>query len=1040
MPFLMPDLPSTLLQTVRDQRAILFLGAGANFGAKHPSAAKIPLGDALRNMICDQFFAGELKDKPLVAVSAMALNEAGFLPFQRFIRETFKDFEPADYHRLIPQFQWRAIASTNFDLILERAYEAEPQRTQNLVKTVKDGDGFDGRMQASASPVGFYKLHGCVDSYTDEQIPLVLGNEQYASYSDFRKRFYDRLKDLAFENSIIFAGYSLADPHIQQILFDLTSKSISRPPYYCVAPNISDIEARYWAAHRITVVHSTFEDFLKSLDGAIPSIARKISLITLNGELSIKHHYRTTNPVETSDLDAYLEADVEHVHLGMVSATATARSFYSGHDQGWGAIVQNYDAKRKVVDSVLVDVILTSEADDRPADLYMLKGPAGNGKTVALKRIAWEAATSYDKLVFYARNAAGLQFSRISEIYQLVQKRFYLMVDRVALYRFELAALLRECRSRSIPVTVIGAERDNEWNIYCDALEPFLEQDFPVRYLTESEVRQLVDLLDRHNCLGVLKEKSPEERIVAFVSGAERQLLVALHEVTLGLPFERIVLDEYERIEPPEARRIYLEICSLHQFGAPVRAGLISRASGISYEDFAGKFFLPLENVVKVIEDKHTKDLAYQARHSHVAAMVFSQALPSPEDKYDLLVTLLDSMNVDYASDRETFSRMIKGRTISEIFADAALGRLFYDRAESAAPGDAFVPHQRAVFEINHPGGSLVLAEEAGQRARAINPNNRSIKHTLAEISRRKANSSDDPLLRQALRRGTRQLLSSDGARLSEFDFTTRARLAIDELRDILESEGDDPDRASVQVIEAAKEAETALEKGLQAFPESSLLMTAEASFHDLLNEKKQALAALKRAFDKNPRQDWLAARLARRYRDDGDPVAATNVLERCLRENPASKVAHLEMGHVLRVNGADPALILDHLRRSYTAGDNNYEAQFWYARELFVQDRFDDADAHFSTLHSKAPGRFRTRSSAEISDAGGAATRFEGRVERVEEGYAFISSAHVTRELFASRVDTEDQNWSSLASGERVQFQVGFNRRGARAMNVCRF
>lgn len=1033
----MAAIPTALLQTVREQRAILFLGAGANFGAQHPAGAKVPLGNALRDMICDRFFDGQLKDKALVAVSAMALNEAGFLPFQRFIRDTFSEFEPADYHLLIPRFRWRAIASTNFDLILERAYEREAGRTQNLVKTVKDGDGFDSRMQTTGSPIGFYKLHGCIDHYTDEQIPLVLGNEQYASYSEYRKRFYDRLKDLAYENAIVFAGYSLADPHIQQILFDLTSKNVSRPPYYCVAPDITEIEARYWAAHRITVVHATFEEFLKELDNKIPQIARSISLSSLGGGLSVKTHYRTASPVESTELAAYLETDAEHVRPGMVSSTASARAFYSGHDMGWGAIIQNYDAKRKVADSVLVDVILSSDPDNRPADLFMLKGPAGNGKTVALKRIAWEAATSYEKLVLFASSPAALQFARIDEIYQLVQKRFFLFVDHVALYRSELISLLKECRAKSIPVTVIGAERDNEWNIYCEGLEPFVKQDFPVRYLTEDEVRQLVDLLDRHNCLGVLKDKTFEEQVSAFVSGAERQLLVALHEVTLGAPFEKIILDEYERIEPPLARGIYLEICALHQFGAPVRAGLISRSSGISYDEFSSKFLAPLENVVRVVEDKHTRDLAYQARHSQVAMMVFSQALPSAEDKFDLLASLLDAMNIDYASDRETFSRMIKGRSISDLFADAALGRLFYDRAEESAPGDSFVPHQRAVFEMNHPGGSLVSAQEAAERARMLNPRNRSIKHTLAEIARRQANNSNDPLLKQALRRETRQLLRRDGGRLSEYDFTTRAKLAIDELREILELEGDEGSRVSSQVIEAAKEAEIALDRGMQAFPESAALMTAEASFHDLLKEKQQALSALRKAFEKNPRQDWLAVRLARRHRADSDYEEAVRVLEKCLSENPSSKPAHLEMAHVLRASNADPSLVLDHFRRSYTAGDHNFEAQFWHARELFLQDQFPASESHFAALHRRAPGRFRSRSSAAISDPSGEPTTFQGKVGRMEEGYAFISSAHLPRDLFASRAETEEGEWQRLAVGTPVRFQIAFNRQGARATNL---
>ena len=65
----------------------------------------------------------------------------------------------------------------------------------------------------------------------------------------------------------------------------------------------------------------------------------------------------------------------------------------------------------------------------------------------------------------------------------------------------------------------------------------------------------------------------------AFTKTADRQLLVALHEATRGLPFEQIIFDEYEGVVPERARRLYLDICALHQFGAPVRAGTISRTT-----------------------------------------------------------------------------------------------------------------------------------------------------------------------------------------------------------------------------------------------------------------------------------------------------------------------------------------------------------------------------------------------------------------------------------------------------------------------------
>jgi hypothetical protein len=134
----------------------------AQVGATHPRGESIPQGERLRDLICDKFLGGELKHKPLTAVAAIAANEAGLLAFQKYIHDLFVAFEPADFHPLICQFRWRAIATTNLDLIVERAYAAARDRLQNLVKTVKDGDSLDLRLNAETNLGRFLSGPGVV--------------------------------------------------------------------------------------------------------------------------------------------------------------------------------------------------------------------------------------------------------------------------------------------------------------------------------------------------------------------------------------------------------------------------------------------------------------------------------------------------------------------------------------------------------------------------------------------------------------------------------------------------------------------------------------------------------------------------------------------------------------------------------------------------------------------------------------------------------------------------------------------------------------
>ena len=241
----------------------------------------------------------------------------------------------------------------------------------------------------------------------------------------------------------------------------------------------------------------------------------------------------------------------------------------------------------------------------------------------------------------------------------LIESLFLMMSSR----RYSEVASQKNYRSQ-----LLEAERDNEWNVRCADLDPLVSNEFPVRFLNEREIRDLLDLLEKHRALGLLENLTFPERLDAFVKRAERQLLVALHELTLGRPFEEILLDEYKGISSAEAQLLYLDVCALNRLGVTVRAGLISRVSGIRFEDFRDRFFLPLEHVLTAKHDKYTNDMMYAARHQHVAELESEQVLGDPEQRFDVLLRLLKGLNLDYGCDSSAFWQLVRGRNVGDTF------------------------------------------------------------------------------------------------------------------------------------------------------------------------------------------------------------------------------------------------------------------------------------------------------------------------------------------------------------------------------------
>ena len=92
------ELPPALVSAVSEQRAVLFLGAGASRDAFHPRGKAIPTGPELRDRLCDHFLAGKLKDRGLSEVAEFAANETSLDEVQLFVADIFKDFQAAEFH------------------------------------------------------------------------------------------------------------------------------------------------------------------------------------------------------------------------------------------------------------------------------------------------------------------------------------------------------------------------------------------------------------------------------------------------------------------------------------------------------------------------------------------------------------------------------------------------------------------------------------------------------------------------------------------------------------------------------------------------------------------------------------------------------------------------------------------------------------------------------------------------------------------------------------------------------------------------------
>ena len=153
-----------------------------------------------------------------------------------------------------------------------------------------------------------------------------------------------------------------------------------------------------------------------------------MSFAAPKGRSTVFGFYERSGVLESNDLVYYLNEDVWHVRPGMPVDKQDAAAYYKGFDTGFGAVAASLDVRRAVGDTLLVDAVLSEETPERSAaELFVVKGAAGNGKTTILKRCAWDAANEYGALVLYLRDTGALRREPIKELYQNTRRRLFVL-------------------------------------------------------------------------------------------------------------------------------------------------------------------------------------------------------------------------------------------------------------------------------------------------------------------------------------------------------------------------------------------------------------------------------------------------------------------------------------------------------------------------------------------------------------------------------------------------------------------------------------
>jgi tetratricopeptide (TPR) repeat protein len=261
----------------------------------------------------------------------------------------------------------------------------------------------------------------------------------------------------------------------------------------------------------------------------------------------------------------------------------------------------------------------------------------------------------------------------------------------------------------------------------------------------------------------------------------------------------------------------------------------------------------------------------------------------------------------------------------------------------------------------------------------------------------------------------------------------------VDEIEDLAaQSQMDTKPQIASLFADKVKEAESALHRAQQLFPDDAEFAQVEARLRSRLNEDERAVTALEKAWKARPRGAGVAVRLSISYASRGDKTRAISTLEEALERNPDDRQARHELAKLLLA--MDPLVedvVEGHLSRSFGKNDNNFEARYLYGQFLFYRRRMPAAEAVFQELDRAAPPDFRSSPPLGPTLVTALLPRFEGRIIRKEETYLFLQSSVYQSRLYSRESWSPYLNWDLISTGANVTFCVAFTRQGPIARDL---
>jgi len=653
-----------LSEAIWTGRATLFIGSGVSTLCNGPD------GDTLLKLLKTDFPSSDQKTTNLTDLFQDIIDDPDCGPekLYEYLRSKLLPLIPGEFHRCLTNFDWNAIFTTNYDRLIEQAYEntglaARMQRVVEYNYNINLRD---------KTKVFLFKLMGSADIPHGQEGDMVLSRKQYNENLIKRGRYLEQLRDCLLKSTVIIMGYSGYD----RLLFDVIEKTIEdrtpdKVPYSFMIirkDSLSSKEASRLGLKKIVPVYSSMQDFLKYVIENKPAVSKAVVIPAT--------YYRTIS-VETAkismgemDFDNYSE-DFEIINDEEIDAPSGDKGlFFKAVNRSWGAFKEDWDFKRDVYSDIKKRVLLElAKTDPHDNVALTITGSPGSGKSTTLRRLAYDVYCSHCPVIILNEHTSKIDPRQIDSFITYVNHKFdeaiggkghkaikpLILVNDAPSLLIDASKIVQDLRSRSRSALVVVEGRTGEWHeawltggSASSTKNTFIQKDMMGPNEINRFLKYLEEKLDTHFSVEDIQDKC-ESSFFASIYMAIDLTHRPLNEIIRGL---------YKDL-PQDVKKVYEIICCVHQFGRAIPQLLLTRYLDCStvnqlYEILTAK----TKDAILEDEDEFG-NIFFRSQHRIIAKKTVEFFFGDPARQLDLLEELISKANLNARSERELIERLL---------------------------------------------------------------------------------------------------------------------------------------------------------------------------------------------------------------------------------------------------------------------------------------------------------------------------------------------------------------------------------------------